>query len=297
MSAVLALTDTRLVSTWAGLQRRGYSVGRIRAQLDAGRWRRWGFAIVMHNGPLTQRQQWMVARAHAGPAAVLTAFTAAQFHGLSGWERQAVNVLTTRGSRIVSGCPVRMIVHRVYRWDQVRLARRMPVHACADALLVAARSFSSARPACGMLAAAVQQRVVTSADLVVAIDRAPRARHRAILRAAMADIAQGSQALSEIDFVRLCRRFHLPEPIRQAVRVEACGRRRYLDAAWRRRDGRLVAAEVDGALHLAPKRWWADQVRQNELVLGEVLLLRFPSVVIRTEPERVADQLRRALQV
>src|SRR6201999_296286 len=107
------------------------------------------------------------------------------------------------------------------------------------------------------------------------------------LLTALDDIAQGSQALSDIDFAKLCRRFKLPEPERQAVRREPGGRRRYLDASWRRRDGRLVVVEVDGALHLAPRNWWDDQLRQNELSLADALVLRFPSVVVRTEPALV----------
>jgi hypothetical protein len=114
---------------------------------------------------------------------------------------------------------------------------------------------------------------------------------------AVADIAQGSDALSEIDFVRLCRRFGLPAPQQQTVRREADGRRRYLDATWRRRDGRLVVAEVDGALHLDQRRWWDDQQRHNELVLGDAIVLRFPTVVVRTQPLVVAQQLRRALLI
>jgi hypothetical protein len=110
------------------------------------------------------------------------------------------------------------------------------------------------------------------------------------------DIAMGAQALSEIDFVALCRRNGLPIPTLQAIRVEPGGRRRYLDAEWRRRDGRRVAAEVDGALHLSARRWYDDQLRQNEIVLGGTLVVRFPSVVVRTEERLVADQLRRALR-
>ena len=45
-----------------------------------------------------------------------------------------------------------------------------------------------------------------------------------------------------------------------------------------------MVVEVDGALHLSPSRWWADQLRQNELTLADALVLRFPSVVVRTEP-------------
>ena len=73
------------------------------------------------------------------------------------------------------------------------------------------------------------------------------------------------------------------------------GRRRYLDAVWR--DGRIVVVEVDGALHLAPSRWWDDQLRRNELMLGDALVLRFPSIVVRTEPALVVAQLRRALEL
>ena len=113
-----------------------------------------------------------------------------------------------------------------------------------------ASSFVSPRPACGILAAAVQQRLTTPGELRVAVTAATRTRHRAALLAALDDIAQGTQALSEIDFVRLCRRHGLPVPTHQAVRVEPSGRRRYLDAEWTLPDGRSAAVEVDGALHL-----------------------------------------------
>jgi very-short-patch-repair endonuclease len=56
-----------------------------------------------------------------------------------------------------------------------------------------------------------------------------------------------------------------------------------------------VVVEVDGAMHLIAARWWSDQLRQNELVLGGAIVLRFPSVIVRTEPSVVVDHLRRAL--
>jgi hypothetical protein len=295
MPLTLTLGDPRLVTTWTDLRRAGNTPSHIKAELHAGRWRRWGHAIVLHNGPLTAEQRWFVARAHAGPRALLTAFTAAQAFGLQGWERDETHLLAPLGARQVRGCPVPLAVHRVRRWETVRRHRGAPMHNRADALVVAAGSFGSPRPACGILAAAVQQRLTTPEAIADATRRAIRIRHRAVLLAALADIAQGSEALSEIDFVRLCRRHGLPEPLRQAVRVERLGRRRYLDASWRRNDGQLLVVEVDGALHLAPKRWWDDQLRQNELSLGGALVLRYPSVVVRTEPGLVAAQLRRAL--
>jgi very-short-patch-repair endonuclease len=87
----------------------------------------------------------------------------------------------------------------------------------------------------------------------------------------------------------------LAEPARQVVRVERCGRRRYLDAEWTSATGRRLVVEVDGALHLAPARWWDDQLRQNELVIDGRPVLRFPTVIVRHEPLVVVDQLRRGL--
>jgi hypothetical protein len=291
----LALSDPRLITTWTALRARGVSPDRIRAQLRAGRWRRWGYAIALHNGPLTREQQWFVARAHGGPQALLTGFTAAEAFGLRGWQREQVDVLVPLGARCVVGSPVPLRLHRVRDWDSVQRHGQAPVHRAADALLRASATFPSPRPACGLLAAAVQQRIVSAAELSDGLDRACRIRHRSLLRAAVADIGQGAQALSEIDFVRLCRRYRLPPPDQQTVRRERGGRRRYLDATWRRKDGRLVVVEVDGALHLDQRRWWDDQHRQNEIVLSDAIVLRFPSIVIRTQPELVAAQLRRAL--
>jgi hypothetical protein len=215
---------------------------------------------------------------------------------LRGWERRETHLVAPCGTRIRSGCPVDLKLHLSGSWP-VRRERGRTIEMLADAVLRAAATFANPRPGCGLLAATVQQRLVTPEGLYDALERFPRLRHRRALLLAVGDIAGGSEALSEIDFVRLCRRHGLPEPLCQTPRREPGGRWRYLDATWRRGDGRLVVVEVDGALHLAPGRWWDDQLRQNELALGDALVLRFPSVVLRTAERHVADQLRRALRL
>jgi hypothetical protein len=283
-----------LVTTARTLYAQGVSRTQLETQLSAARWRRAGLAIVLHNGPLSPDQRRRVAQIHAGPQAIFTAFTAAEMLGLRGWERDAVHLLAPAGTRIRAGCPVPVRLH-LHGSAPVRRAGTTAIEALPDTLLRAAATFDSPRPACGILAASVQQRRATADELAEAITRSPRVRHRRLLRLAVGDIAGGSEALSEIDFVRLCRRNGLPVPMRQAVRHEPSGRRRYLDASWRRSDGRLVVVEVDGAVHLAPRRWWDDQLRQNELALADALVLRYPSVVIRAEEALVVRQLRRAL--
>ena len=294
-SHFLAVSDARLVTTVGRLQKQGWSEAAIRAQLDAGRWQRLGYAIVRHNGPLSRRQIWTVGRLHGGPQALLTGFTAAEACGLIRWERDVVHLLVPAGTRLRSRSPVPVRLHHAREFDRAMAGAAAAVHRLPEALLRAAATFPHPRPACGLLAAAVQQRLLVPRDLAWALQQAPRQKHRSALRSAIDDIRQGSEALSEIDFVRLCRTHGLPAPHQQTVRCDVAGRRRYLDATWRRADGRLVVVEVDGALHLVATRWWDDQLRQNELTLADAIVLRFPSVIVRTEPTVVATQLRRAL--
>jgi hypothetical protein len=48
-------------------------------------------------------------------------------------------------------------------------------------------------------------------------------------------------------------------------------------------------------VHLQPLTWIDDQLRQNEITLADSIVLRFPAVIVRTAPDMVADQVRRAL--
>jgi hypothetical protein len=271
----------------------GWTRATIRANVDAGRWQFVGRALVLHNGPVHPDELSAIALRNCGPRAALTAFTVAQARGLRGWEREDIHLLVPGGARIRRPAALPLRIHWSSDWpaEDVRYDR----HALAPALVLAAGTFASPRPACGILAAGVQQRLVTAEQLATSVRSHARVRHHHALRLAVADIAQGAEALSEIDFVAVCRRNGLPPPTLQAVRSDRAGRRRYVDAEWRSQSGRRIVAEVDGALHLAPRRWWNDQIRQNELVLTGDLLLRFPTVVFRYEDDIVAGQLRRAL--
>jgi hypothetical protein len=280
------------------LRQLGVTVSQENAQLVAGRWQAHPpNAVVLHNGPLTRRQDLWVAVVNAGVNAALCAFTALELDGLTGWPRPAIEVLVERGTQVRAKVGVR--VHESRRFSpsrDIHPTRTPPRTRTARSAIDAAVWSRSSRTAVGVLAAVVQQRLVQPADLAAELDRAGQVRHRNLLRRAVVDIAGGAQALSEIDFARLCRRYGLPEPARQSVRVDRNGKRRYLDAEWVAGDGTRVAAEVDGAIHLLPRTYWDDQERANELVLEGQTLLRFPAYVVRANPKRVADQLTRALR-
>jgi hypothetical protein len=281
----------------ASLAQLGFDANAVRAQLDAGRWRLVGRAVVLTRGALVGPDRGEAALINCGPRAVLTAFSAAEAAGLVGWERPEVHVLVPRSARVCVVDELDMVVHRSRAWNEVACHPAARRHRLAPALIVAAASFDNARPACALLAAAVQQRLARPEHLRAALADAGTVRHRAALSASVDDIAMGAQALSEIDFVRLCRANRLPPPVLQAVRPSPDGRRRYLDAEWVCANGRRVVVEVDGAIHLRPLDWARDQLRQNEIVLSDAVVLRFPAVVVRTDPALVVAQLRRALNV
>ena len=251
--------------------------------------------MVLHNGRPTHRQWLDIVLINAGRRSAITSLTALEVAGLKGWGRTAWHVAVPVGTSVRQVPAARVVVHRVVDWEGVeRMATEPRIHAVAPAAVLAASSEKAARSACGLLAAVVQQGLVAPALLAALVVGTPNLRHRAMLAAALADIEMGAQALSEIDFARLCRRAGLAEPVRQAVRVQPDGRRRYLDVEWERADGRRLVVEVDGALHLRAATWWDDQFRQNEVVIGNSVVLRFPSVAVREGDPRVVDQLRRA---
>jgi hypothetical protein len=114
-----------------------------------------------------------------------------------------------------------------------------------------------------------------------------------LIRTTLADIDGGAQALSEIDFMALCRRYRLPCPDLQEHRTDAGGRIRYLDAYWREWH---LHVEIDGAHHMDVRHWAADMLRQNEIWIAGDRVLRFPAWLVRADPAAVAVQVRAALR-
>lgn len=297
--SALASCPERRDSAWhtveslPSLLRQSWTRSAVRAQFDARRWQRVGRAVVLHNGELSDEERARAALINCGPRAALTAFTGAEMRGLTGWHRDEVHVLVPNGARITRPPGLHIVPHWTSDWSAVRAPNGICL--LPDAVVATAGTFAQPRPACGILAAAVQQRLTDADELRRLVIARSRMRHRSLLLSVLADIACGAEALSEIDFARMCRRHGLPEPVRQAIRLDRFGRRRYLDAEWRLPDGRTLVVEIDGALHLIYRQWWSDSMRQNEIVLTGSPVLRYPSALLRCDEAAVVDQLRRAL--
>jgi very-short-patch-repair endonuclease len=272
----------------------------VENMLASGRWwERGAIVVAMHNGPLTHAQRLWTAVLNAGQLAALAARTAATEQGLVGWEADCVEILVAKGCAVPGGLSFAVKVHESRRFGPGDLhpGRQLPQVRIERALVDAAAWSRSPRTACGVLAAGVQQRSTTASRLRTELDGAGAVCHRRLLARVLTDIEGGAQAMSEIDFLRFCRRHGLPRPALQVVRRDRQGRRRYLDATFERRDGRLVRVEIDGALHLVVKTYWDDMSRGNDLVIDDETVLRFPSYVIHANEPRAVDQIRRILNL
>jgi very-short-patch-repair endonuclease len=188
-----------------------------------------------------------------------------------------------------------VIVHRsaVLEDDDLMRRGKPPRTTVARSLVDAAQWAHDSRTALAIVSAGIQQRLVTPVDLLKVLGRLTRARRRELILGAVKDASGGAESLAEIDFIRLCRRYRLPLPDQQVPRTDSAGRRRYLDAYWRRW---RLHVEIDGAHHTDVSNWWDDMQRQNQLWVAGDRLLRFPAWVVRQRPAEVVAQIAAALR-
>jgi hypothetical protein len=282
------------VATLQQLIGAGLSDHEVRAQVAARRWQRCGgHCVVSHNTEPTRLQtMWLAVLDNPVPAALagLTALEHAGFR-FFGDEMALVHVVVPRGATYHPFPGVR--IHESRRLDPGRIVTgagvpHMPV---ARSALDAGAWQPFPRYACAVLAAVVQQRLCTAADLAAELRFVGRIRHKRHMRLAVHDIAGGAEALSEIDVAGLCRRFGLEPPDRQRIRRDREGRKRYLDCEWRLPDGRLVVLEIDGSHHLEVKHWEADMRRERDIVIGGRAVLRCSANEARLDQASIAADL------
>jgi hypothetical protein len=271
--------------------------GVVRWRLESGRWQQPGRGVIVaHSGPLSEEQKIWVAVLWAGPGSVLAGLTAAQVDGLGGFTSRGIHVLVPASRHVRKepmGAPIVVHRSRLLGPADIHPARVPPRTRLARSLVDAAAWMATDDRARAVLAAGVQQRLVRADDLMAVAGRCVRLRRRSLITATLADIAGGAEALSELDFTRLVRRFGLPEPDRQAERRDSQGRRRWLDALWKK--ARLIV-EVDGLWHMDAMAWWDDMRRDNEFTVSGYRVLRFPAFAVRHYPDAVARQVRAALR-
>ncbi len=286
----------RHVVTRAQLAEVGIAAVDVECAVSCGRWSTWGSRLVLlrTGEPHPDQLRWM-AVLHAsdwtGGTAGLAAWTALEAAGLTGYSSPSVHVVVRRGIHVPVLPGVRVHESRRFLGADLHPSARPPRVTTERAAVDAAAWSESARRACAILAAVVQQRLSTAARLRPCLENAGQVRHRRVMLATLEDIAGGAHSLAELDVGRVCRAAALRPPARQRVRTDRQGRRRYMDCEWDLPDGRVVVLEVDGAQHMEAGHWVADMPRQRRATSWQRVVLRCAAVELRVAPRSVTDDL------
>lgn len=290
--------------SWAALLREQDGVVTRRQAIDRG----WNGRAVEHRlgrdwqrllpgvyltatGTPTRAQLVRAGLLHAGPGAALTAWT-----GLEQWrvphdERPDVHVAVpherrrTQPAFLVGGG--RVVLHRTRRsLEDRRTVPTLPVERCVVDACLSVGSLMIVR---ALVSAAVQQGRTTVEKLFAELEHAPQQRS-ALLRTALAEVAQGARSAPEAVLLAAVRRVELP-PYRMNANV-------YDDlGTWLAR-GDLVLedikllVEVDGQRwHLSPERWVADVERHTRLEAQGWTVLRYPAARVLRDAVGVAAEI------
>jgi hypothetical protein len=207
----------------------------------------------------------------AGRDAVLSHETAAELVGLVDGRAPSVHV-TVPADRRVSRIPG-AVVHLSGRTAAARHPTRLPPQTrVEETVLDLADGARTVDDALGWIARACGRRLTTPARLRAAMAGRAKQRWRAVLSAALCDVADGCHSTLELRYVRDVERAHgLPRGERQAVRRRRGGRW-YDDVHYREYRTRV---ELDGqAAHPADARF-RDMRRDNAAVVDGDTVLRY----------------------
>lgn len=259
----------------------------VRTEVRAGRWSTWGVHTVriLDVEPEPVADLWHAVW-ESGPGAVLDGAAALVAQGMTGFSPNTIDVSLPRSAtaRRVDG-----VTRHQRRVLEPTIGAGVPRLKPEWATIHAAVWAVSDRQAALLICLPVQQRLVRADSLLDVWHQIGRCARRDLLGRVIPDVCDGAQSLGELDFGGWCRRYGLPPPLRQTVRVTSSGRV-YLDAEW---DGLVV--EIDGGHHLLGLNPTEDALRANEVSLGSSRVLRIPLLGLRLEPGRFMDQVARGL--
>jgi very-short-patch-repair endonuclease len=263
----------------------------VRADIQAGRWRRRGHQTVQVGDP-DETTHWWHALIEVGPAAVLDGVSALVSIGLRTVAEDKVHVAVPQGAWLRRCRGVHVHETRRFREEDV-IRDGIPRTKAATAAVHAALWARTRREAALLVVAPVQQRLVSVPDLADAIALVKRDKRRGLLHGLLADVSDGVESVGEGDFAVACRRRGFPRPTRQVARHTPSGRFVY-DVVW---DDYDLEVEIDGAQHLDATEAGRDTLKQNASALTGRVVLRIPNFAFRTDPEPFLDQVEAVLLV
>ncbi|MFL6052544.1 MAG: hypothetical protein ACJ72W_06455, partial [Actinoallomurus sp.] len=260
----------------------------LRARVNGGRWHRiFSGVYAAFSGPLPRDALLWAAVLRAGEGDVLSHRTAAELDGLVDDVRAPIHITVARGRNVLPIPGVR--VHYSARVDDARHPARLPPRTTIEETVIdLAVSAHDLDEATAWVARACQRHRTTPDRLLSALAQRKKARWRAELTVALAEVAEGASTLLEIRFVRDVERAHGLPPSAKQVRLLRGGRVTYEDA---RSEAYGVVIELDGrAAHPFAERH-RDMRRDNATVRAGRAPLRYGWGDVTERPCLVAAEI------
>lgn len=271
----------------------GLTPGQVEWRMRSGEWTgHYRTVYRVAGSPLTDRGR-LVAIALAGSDRVTFSHRcAARLHGFDGFEDAEPEVICPLGRRLRG---VDAIVHEAEVGSHFRMLDGLRVTST-HRTIVDLAAVADQRTLEIALDSALSKRAVHLGGLEDMMSELGRRRGYVQLRDAIEARKPLTSALAsvlETDVFRGLRRCHLPMPSVQHV-VRTGEKVARIDFAWADLG---VLVEVDGrAYHRGLVAEARDQDRQNRLVIGGMLVVRFPWIKVRREMPAVIVDIEAALR-
>jgi hypothetical protein len=244
-------------------------------------------------GTVTQEQREMAALLYAGPRSLITGLAAVRRHRLRPPGLDVVDLLIPWTQRCQSTAYVR--VHRTRKMPpRMFVTGKIRFAEAPRAVADAARSMTRFDDVRAVVCEAVQRKACTADELAGELTAGPSAGS-ALLRRAIAEVADGVRSVAEADFRVLIVRSDLPRPVFNARLTDMDGTLIAITDAWWQEAG--VAAEVDSrAYHLSAADQDRTTERHDKLTAHGILALHFSPRRIKDDPAGVLREIRQAIE-
>lgn len=244
-------------------------------------------------GTVTQDQREMAALLYAGPKSLITGSAAVRRHHLRSPGPEVVDLLIPWTNRRQSIAYVR--VHRTRKLPRKMFVTGMVRFAEAPrAVADTARFLTRFDDVRAVVCEGVQRRACTVAELAAELEAGPSAGS-ALLRAALAEVADGIRSVAEADFRALVMCSDLSRPVFNAQLFDADGTFIAMIDAWWQEAG--VGAEIDSrAYHLSAADQDRTTDRHDRLTAHGILVLHFSPRRVKGDAAGVLREIRQAVE-
>jgi Transcriptional regulator, AbiEi antitoxin len=252
----------------------GLSEGGIRHRVATGRWQRvYPGVYATFSGPLPNQARLWAAVLYAGPGAVLSHETAAEFQRLIDEPAPLIHLTVPAARQAVPRQG--LVIHRARRvlGDRGFPLGVLPQTLVDDTLLDLIDQADAFDEVCALVTRAFGRKLTSEGRLRATIGLRKRLRWRTDVDALITEAARGTHSRLEHHYDRDVEGAHgLPRSARQTPYTKPDGGKGFRDRVYRQF---RVVVELDGASAHPEENRWADRERDNHAATLRQQTLRF----------------------